>query len=274
MLACRDKLSHPTFADADQHARTILRNGLDTDPSRPLRPYQCPRCLRWHIGHGADAHGSRLRVLNLGGQMTIDQTKLEQEVAAVFARDPKSTVLVVGGPAGFFDIKLERHARVVHHPSVESKATDAAWTLPAHAGIVLLTKFVSRDLGREVVGACHRAAVPVFGVFNSPGAVNRALKFLTTAPPAATLAEVFAREDRPADDPPPGLPASAPTVTASVAEIEKAFEEIETMLALAKDVAVAAVRDAAEARRSVNQAQAETAVLRQLRALLREPSEA
>jgi len=49
--ACRFKDVFDTEAAAWKVVRSILKDGDDTRPHLPLRPYKCDVCFGWHNGH-------------------------------------------------------------------------------------------------------------------------------------------------------------------------------------------------------------------------------
>ena len=53
---CR-KHGHDTRAKAAAQVKSIVARDLDTRPGATLRPYQCPRCLKWHVGHAPTEEG-------------------------------------------------------------------------------------------------------------------------------------------------------------------------------------------------------------------------
>lgn len=49
---CKRKKAYPTKLKAQAAINSILRNGTDSNPSKPLAPYKCEICFAWHVGHG------------------------------------------------------------------------------------------------------------------------------------------------------------------------------------------------------------------------------
>lgn len=49
---CKRKKVYISQAKAQAAINSILRNGADSNPSKPLAPYKCDTCFAWHVGHG------------------------------------------------------------------------------------------------------------------------------------------------------------------------------------------------------------------------------
>jgi hypothetical protein len=307
-VGCR-KVRHDSRYDAEMEIERMVKRGRDTDPSRPLHAWHCDECDGWHVGHrrdlvfdapealtGLKARGSTrpagfkssmAAVVDAGKYQPEPRTEywtkgkeIEMKVITDHSglRDEVSTlpagrlVYVVGGPSGFYDQRLYKMPeRVAFLQSTETKASDAGgFSLPSRAAVVILTKFVSVGLGREVAKQCEARGIPLYGVFKSPGAVNRALAFLWEKPTPAeppveqAPAPVQAVEipmptptTAPSDD---SLPVSGDTIGED--DLSRVFGDLEAAVALARDAALAAVRAAVRLRREAD-------AMKQLKALLK-----
>lgn len=57
---CTRKKKYPTEKAAWGAIRRIKNNRADTNPARPLKPYECEFCFHYHVGHAkTSAHSCR-----------------------------------------------------------------------------------------------------------------------------------------------------------------------------------------------------------------------
>jgi len=102
-----------------------------------------------------------------------DEEPLDTQLVSVVSSGRR--VLVVGSPPGTFEDKYLRNPYLTFWPSTEHSAKDAARTVPAEVGAVLMTTMLSHDLSRNVrQQAVDRGLVYPVDVM-SPGKVRRAL---------------------------------------------------------------------------------------------------
>lgn len=266
-VGCR-KVRFLTREEAAEAILGLVEQGRDTDPSRPFNVWRCPRCRGWHIGHGwrRDVTVAELEVWHLWREelthMTTDHAQLRE---AIKAMPSDRRVVIIGGKSGAYAPWVSRLAHQVE--STESGGRwEATFTLPSWTGVVLLTKFISIALSREIVRQAKAAGLPVFGVYNSPGAINRALAFAFDKGPASVEedspeeeSEMATKTANPAQAFDPITQQPAPDET----EVRRVFEEAAAALDLARDTALAALRGA-------RQAVDDAAKLRRLAALLKE----
>jgi hypothetical protein len=188
--------------------------------------------------------------------MHMEQDALTTAVAEARAAGRK--VVIVGGPGGRFADWIHRHKEIDHVESTEARPSDSTFTLSARTGVVVLTRYVSMTLHHAVMADCERRALPLFGVYNTYNAVNKALDAAFFPPLAAVAA-------------PKALPPAPPDEPADVREAREWFQQARTHLAglqehmaLLEDVAVEAVRRALTAEAALK---AQGEAMEQLKAL-------
>jgi hypothetical protein len=143
---------------------------------RQFRQRTAHRSPRLHSNSAvvADYGKYRYRREEGDGEMTDEQKLLaEQELAAVLKRG--GTVLIAGGPGGAYNPALYRDKRLEFLVSTEAERRQLKFALPAHVSAVIVSKFLTFDLQRLIMQQARERNIPVFGVLNSFGAVNRLL---------------------------------------------------------------------------------------------------
>lgn len=244
-VACR-KHRFDTRADAERVRDSYVGSRRDRDPARPFNVWRCPRCNGWHLGHGRLRDVSRDELAAFFGEEADVTTDLGQLRAAVAATE--GAVVVVGGKSGMYARWVHAHPRVVHVESTETGGRlDSEWRVPTHAGLLVLSKFASAQLLRRARQQAKAASLPTFGIFNSPGAVNRALGAALGVEPGEEEEAAVAMTTSVHEPAAPAEPPRPPAADDAEEAVLRVFDEAQAALDLARETALRQLRAAREA---------------------------